>query len=244
MLLSALIAVIIVAICLSGSFYARRRRNQLLAMQAAGDGPNGAIVGGGGPTRPADQITINDAEIPGLRVKYGSECTHIAHSTEEEGGGVEAGTTIEHGIGNVISTTLGSAPGSNATPGTKECPICLDTVSLYSNTWAVFPCTHGCCKTCFTDLLRHSSRRVNNDSAVWAIMCPLCRKMAVAPEGEIPPLPSRRSRRSASSEGNDAPSSPSTVEREAAAAPVESSEQQAQQPSSTAAAAAASPPQP
>jgi hypothetical protein len=166
MLLSALIAVLVLTVCMTGTFYARRRRQQLLAMHAAaGGGPNGAI-GGVGSFRPAEQITIAEAEIPGLRVKYGVE--EVGTATVEEGGDSD-GTGDDTGGGT-----------------TKECPICLDTVSLHSDTWAVFPCTHGCCRPCFSDLLRHSSRRVNN-SAVFAVMCPLCRKLAVAPDGETMP---------------------------------------------------------
>jgi len=234
MLLSALIAVLVLSICMAGTFFARRRRNQLLAMHAAGGSPSGAITSS---TRPADQITISEAEIPGLRVKYGSGCLQSTPSSEEEGG-EEVGTTIEHD-NSIISTS--AAPGTVTASETKECPICLDTVAIYGDAWAVFPCTHGCCRTCFTDLLRHSSRRVNNNSAVWSVMCPLCRKMAVAPEGEMPPLSSRRHRRATMSEGDDAPSSPSAAAaaEEEAETQVENSGDQAQQPSTT-----ASPPQP
>jgi hypothetical protein len=176
MLLSALIAVLVLSVCMTGTFYARRRRRQLLAMHGATGGlPNGAIGGVGVGRRPIEQITMNEADIPGLRVKYGVENTVPIEGEAGEAGEDADGTT---------TTTAGTISEAE----TKECPICLDTVSLHSDTWAVFPCTHGCCRPCFSDLLRHSSRRVNN-SAVWAVMCPLCRKIAVAPEGEIPASP-------------------------------------------------------
>jgi Ring finger domain len=186
MLLSALIAVLVLSICMTGTFYARRRRQQLLAMHAAGDGaPNGAIggVGGGGPFRPAEQITIDEADIAGLRVKFGSGCcTPVIN--EALGGGIEP--TIEDGSMNINSATISTAATPESeTSETKECPICLDAVAVHSDTWAIFPCSHGCCRPCFSDLLRHNSRRVNN-RAVWAVMCPLCRKTAIAPEGEMP----------------------------------------------------------
>ncbi|KAL4534566.1 hypothetical protein Ndes2526A_g05454 [Nannochloris sp. 'desiccata'] len=239
MLLSALIAVLVLSICMTGTFYARRRRNQLLAAHAAsGAAPNGAIggVGGtGGGFHPADQITINETEIPGLRVKYSSGCTHNAPITEGEG--EEAATTIEHGD---ISTTIApSDTAAAAAAENKECPICLDTVALTSAMWAVFPCTHGCCRSCFSDLLRHSSRRVNNNNAVWAVMCPLCRKMAVAPEGEMPSLPSGQQRMPTISEGNHEPSSPSAAAAVVVEVAENSGQQTQQQPSMTAA-----PPQP
>lgn len=175
MLLSALIAVLVLSICMTGTFYARRRRQQLLAMHGPG-GPNGAIggVGGGGALRPgSDQITIPEEDIPGLRVKFGSGTSTPITSTNITEGEESAGCTADN-------STI-----ADGTAETNECPICLDTVPLHSDTWAVFPCTHGCCRPCFTDLLRHSSRRVNNNIA-WAVNCPLCRKIAVAPEGEQP----------------------------------------------------------
>jgi len=64
---------------------------------------------------------------------------------------------------------------------TKECPICLDSVCVDDATWAAFPCGHGCCQPCAEDLLRHSSRQVN--ATTVAVLCPLCRKLAVAPKG-------------------------------------------------------------
>jgi hypothetical protein len=64
----------------------------------------------------------------------------------------------------------------------KECPICLDSVPVENGIWSIFPCGHGSCTICVNDLLRHSSRRVN--STTCAVLCPLCRTLAVAPTGE------------------------------------------------------------
>ena len=64
----------------------------------------------------------------------------------------------------------------------KECPICLDSVPVENGIWSTFPCGHGSCTICVNDLLRHSSRRVNSTTA--AVLCPLCRTLAVAPMGE------------------------------------------------------------
>lgn len=68
----------------------------------------------------------------------------------------------------------------------KECPICLDSVPVENGIWSRFPCGHGSCTMCVNDLLRHSSRRVNATTA--AVLCPLCRTLAVAPieEGNEP----------------------------------------------------------
>mmetsp|Transcript_8107 Transcript_8107/g.16267 ORF Transcript_8107/g.16267 Transcript_8107/m.16267 type:complete len:350 (+) Transcript_8107:84-1133(+) len=60
----------------------------------------------------------------------------------------------------------------------KECPICLDTVPVHTGIWSEFPCGHGSCTLCVNDLLRHSSRRVNSNTV--AVLCPLCRTLAVA----------------------------------------------------------------
>jgi hypothetical protein len=64
----------------------------------------------------------------------------------------------------------------------RECPICLDTVPVTTGIWSQFPCGHGSCTMCVNDLLRHSSRRVNERTV--AVLCPLCRTLAVAPMGE------------------------------------------------------------
>jgi len=64
----------------------------------------------------------------------------------------------------------------------KECPICLDSVPVENGIWSKFPCGHGSCTICVNDLLRHSSRRVN--STTCAVLCPLCRTLAVATTGE------------------------------------------------------------
>ena len=183
MLLSALIAVLVLSVCMTGTFYARRRRQQLLAMHATGGGAPTGAVAGGNTYRPGDFISIPEADIPGLRVKYGSGSS----TTNLEGGSGEeaASGTDDHLENSTPTTTLDDGTTAADGTGTKECPICLDTVAVHSDTWAVFPCTHGCCRPCFTDLLRHSSRRVNNTMG-WAVHCPLCRKVAVAPEGEIP----------------------------------------------------------
>ena len=61
--------------------------------------------------------------------------------------------------------------------GQAECPICLETVG--HQVVSEFPCGHMCCRGCRDDLVRHSSRVVN--ASTVAILCPLCRKMAVAP---------------------------------------------------------------
>lgn len=61
----------------------------------------------------------------------------------------------------------------------KECPICLDSVPVENGIWSTFPCGHGSCTICVNDLLRHSSRRVNSTTS--AVLCPLCRTLAVAP---------------------------------------------------------------
>lgn len=60
----------------------------------------------------------------------------------------------------------------------KECPICLESISIEKDNWVVMPCSHGCCKTCLGDLLRLSSRTVQADTQ--AFLCPLCRKIAAA----------------------------------------------------------------
>ncbi len=61
--------------------------------------------------------------------------------------------------------------------GQAECPICLETVE--HQVVSEFPCGHACCRGCRDDLVRHSSRVVN--ASTVAILCPLCRKLAVAP---------------------------------------------------------------
>lgn len=78
--------------------------------------------------------------------------------------------------------TLSVRPPDASDLGTsKECPICLDVIGVHTDTWTGFPCGHGCCTPCLNDLLRHSSRPVNRSTL--AILCPLCRKLAVAPSG-------------------------------------------------------------
>lgn len=73
-------------------------------------------------------------------------------------------------------------PEGNIGGEIKECPICLDSVPVENGIWSTFPCGHGSCTICVNDLLRHSSRRVNSTTA--AVLCPLCRTLAVAPMGE------------------------------------------------------------
>ena len=68
-----------------------------------------------------------------------------------------------------------------------ECPICLEPVE--HQVVSEFPCGHTCCRGCRDDLVHHSSRVVN--ASTVAILCPLCRKLAVAPS---PVNESRRSR--------------------------------------------------
>ena len=68
-----------------------------------------------------------------------------------------------------------------------ECPICLEPVE--HQVVSEFPCGHTCCRGCRDDLVHHSSRIVN--ASTVAILCPLCRKLAVAPS---PAGASRRSR--------------------------------------------------
>lgn len=144
MLLSALVAVLVLSVCVTGSYFARRRRQNILALHAA----NTAAAGGAAPGmyRPASQaLEIPPDQLESLRVR--------AAAIPE---------------------------GEDPAESMKECPICLDTVALHPDTWAVFPCTHGCCRPCLGDLMRLSSRRVNSNTL--AVLCPLCRKIAVAPE--------------------------------------------------------------
>jgi hypothetical protein len=61
--------------------------------------------------------------------------------------------------------------------GQTECPICLEPSA--HRVMSAFPCGHSCCRECCADLLRHSSRVVN--STTLAVLCPLCRKLAVGP---------------------------------------------------------------
>jgi hypothetical protein len=72
-----------------------------------------------------------------------------------------------------------TAPHNSQLGAPLECPICLDTVAAAPDTWARFPCSHGCCRPCLGDLVRLSSRPVG--SGMQALACPLCRKLAVAP---------------------------------------------------------------
>ena len=151
MLFSALIAVMMLSICMTGSFFARRRRR----LQALNDVHVATPVGGGAPgarysAANPQFLHIPDSEIEGLRVKAACEPQ--------------------------VSVSVG---GDEPSPTANECSICLDTVAVHPDTWAVFPCSHGCCRPCVDDLVRHSSRRVN--ATTLAVMCPLCRKAAVAP---------------------------------------------------------------
>lgn len=148
MLMSALIGVLVLTICITGAFMARRRR-----LQAATGETAAAQLQTGLSSRPTLQVPY----IPPDQLMLLS-----VHKPVEE----EVGTQ-------------------------KECPICLDAIDVAADNWAAFPCTHGCCKPCLEDLLRHSSRRVN--PSVLAVLCPLCRKVAVAPISIVSgtPLPPR-----------------------------------------------------
>ena len=55
----------------------------------------------------------------------------------------------------------------------QECAICLETMNVDEENWTRFPCAHGCCKTCLSDLLHYTSRNVN--PTTLALLCPLCR---------------------------------------------------------------------
>lgn len=143
MLLSALVAVLVLSVCVTGSYFARRRRQNVLALHAANTTAGGPTMGMYRPASQALEIPPDQLELLRVRPAVALE------------GGEESDTT-------------------------KECPICLDTVALHPDTWAVFPCTHGCCRPCLGDLMRLSSRRVNDNTL--AVLCPLCRKIAVAPE--------------------------------------------------------------
>lgn len=148
MLLSALIALMVLSVCITGTFIARRRR--AAAAAAAAGGVPGAPLRR--PTMPT--VSIPDDQIEAMMVRPAP-----APATE-------------------------GADAAAAEP--KECPICLDAVGVTPDTWAVFPCSHGCCRPCLNDLLRHSSRRINTNTL--ALLCPLCRKVAVAPRP--PPMSS------------------------------------------------------
>ena len=149
MLLSALVAVLVLFVCVTGSYFTRRRRQNILAVHAANHTAGGGGGGGAMLYRPPSRsIVIPSDQLDILRVRPGTP------------------------------TTEGEVDEESST--TKECPICLDTIAVHPDTWAVFPCSHGCCRPCLGDLMRLSSRRVNDTT--MAILCPLCRKLAVAPE--------------------------------------------------------------
>ncbi len=145
MLLSALIAMLVLSVCITGTFISRRRRAAALAAAHGG-----TIVPQRRPSMPV--VTIPEDQIEALMVR---PATAAAAAVE----GLEA--------------------DAEAGPENKECPICLDGVDVTPDRWAVFPCSHGCCRPCLNDLLRHSSRRIN--PTTMALLCPLCRKVAVAP---------------------------------------------------------------
>lgn len=136
MLMSALTGVLILSVCITGAFMARRRRLHAAALQ------NSAI--------PTSSTPVNTMQL-----------VHIQIPPDQ------------------MAALAVKAPAETDKGSLKECPICLESVDVQETTWASFPCTHGCCKQCLVDLLRHSSRRVTSTTS--AVHCPLCRKMAVAP---------------------------------------------------------------
>jgi len=140
LLMSALVGTLVVAVCVTGVFLARRRRRHS-----------------------ALDLIIQSSRAQGAQIQRpGSQMIQIPNDQLDE-----------LYIGKPKAAEEGEA---------KECPICLDSVCVDDATWAAFPCGHGCCQPCAEDLLKHSSRQVN--ATTVAVLCPLCRKLAVAPKGD------------------------------------------------------------
>ena len=141
LLMSALVGTLVVAVCITGVFLARRRRRRDSTLD----------------------LIIQSSRARGAQIQRpGSQMIQIPNDQLDE-----------LYIGKPKAADEGE---------TKECPICLDSVCVDNATWAAFPCGHGCCQPCAEDLLRHSSRQVN--ATTVAVLCPLCRKLAVAPKGD------------------------------------------------------------
>lgn len=143
LLMSALVGTLVVAVCITGVFLARRRRRRDSALD----------------------LIIQSSRAHGAQIQIqrpGSQMIQIPNDQLDE---------------LYIGKPKAAEEGE-----TKECPICLDPVCVDDATWAAFPCGHGCCQPCAEDLLRHSSRQVN--ATTVAVLCPLCRKIAVAPKGD------------------------------------------------------------
>lgn len=137
LLMSALVGTLVITICITGVFLARRRRMRNMGLEQV--------------------------------IQANRQNSHISRP----------GVRMVQIPSDQLKELYISSPKTSSENDTDECPICLDTVRMHVDTWSCFPCGHGCCKPCAGDLLRHSSRRVNRTTV--AVLCPLCRKLAVAP---------------------------------------------------------------
>jgi hypothetical protein len=99
-------------------------------------------------------VRIPDEQLKDLEIKD--------KDMDEYRGSSDQNSSVDEEMGNLPQT---------------ECPICLEPVE--HQVVSEFPCGHTCCRGCRDDLIHHSSRVVN--ASTVAILCPLCRKLAVAP---------------------------------------------------------------
>lgn len=158
LLMAALIGTLAVTICITGVFLARRRRQRAHLQQffLAGGQAGGAGIGS---VQRINVVQIPDEQLKDLEIKDKElEDVSLPTPTSHHGSSVDE----EQGRGAMLQT---------------ECPICLEPIE--HRIVSEFPCGHTCCRGCRDDLVYHSSRVVN--ASTVAILCPLCRKLAVAP---------------------------------------------------------------
>lgn len=169
LLMAALIGTLAVTICVTGVFLARRRRQRANVDQffLAG-GQAGQNGGAGGSLQRVNIVQIPDEQLKDLEIK---DKDLDAVATGDSGDSGEAGVS-----GDPVDEERGEGREAEHTVQT-ECPICLEPIE--HRVVSEFPCGHSCCRACRDDLVHHSSRVVN--ASTVAILCPLCRKLAVAP---------------------------------------------------------------